>query len=66
LESWSRQAAKSIQLGQGRPPITESPAPGEGAPPLEGKYLLIGTSLLAVVLLAVTAILGLVMFLPEG
>lgn len=62
LESWASLTAKSIQLGQGRPPIMETPRPGEGAPPLEGRYLLVGTALLGVALAAVAAVLGLVLF----
>lgn len=60
LESWARQAAKSIQLGQGRPSIGEAPRQtDEGAPPLEGKYRLIGASLMGVVLTAVAALIWL-------
>jgi type VI secretion system protein ImpK len=66
LETWASMTAKSIQLGQGRPPITESPRPGEGAPPLEGRYLLVGTVLLGVVLAAVTSLVGLVLFYIGG
>jgi type VI secretion system protein ImpK len=62
LEAWANQISKSIQLGQGRPSITESPRPGEGAPPLEGKYTLVGTALMGVALAAVAAVLWLVMF----
>jgi type VI secretion system protein ImpK len=62
LEAWASQAAKSIQLGQGRPSITESPRPGGGAPPLDGKYRLIGTALLGVALAAFAAVIWLVLF----
>jgi type VI secretion system protein ImpK len=62
LDSWARQAAKSIQLGQGRPPIQAAPIPGEGAPPLEGRYLLIGTALLGVVLAMLSAMVAMVLF----
>jgi type VI secretion system protein ImpK len=62
LEAWAGMTSKSIQLGQGRPPITESPRPGAGAPPLDGRYMLIGTALLGVALAAVVAVLGLVLF----
>ena len=64
LESWASQAAKSIQLGQGRPPINEAPRPGEGAPPLEAKYQLVGTVLLGIVLAA--AAVGVWFFLLGG
>jgi hypothetical protein len=62
LEGWASQTSKSIQLGQGRPSITESPRPGSGAPPLDGKYLLIGTALLGIALAAVAAVMWLVLF----
>ena len=62
LEAWSNQVSKSIQLGQGRPSITESPRPGEGAPPLDGKFMLIGTALLGVALAAIAAVTWLVLF----
>ncbi len=62
LAAWTKQTALAIRLGQGRPPITESPHPGDGAPPLEGKFALVGSTLLCVVLAAVTAILGWVLF----
>jgi len=62
LDAWASLTAKSIQLGQGRPPITETPRPGDGAPPLQGRYTLIGTALLGVALAAVAAVLALVLF----
>lgn len=42
IETWSRRTARAIQLGQGRPPINESPRPPAAAPPLEGKHMLAG------------------------
>jgi type VI secretion system protein ImpK len=66
LESWASMTSKSIQLGQGRPPITESPRPGEGAPPLDGRYMLIGTALLGVALAAIVAVVGWVLFYVGG
>lgn len=62
LEAWAGQASKSIQLGQGRPSITGTPRPGDGAPPLEGKYQLIGTALLGVALVAIAAVTWMVLF----
>ena len=53
LEEWARRTSLSIQLGQGRPPLLEHGRPGPGAPPLEGKYLFVGTSVLLVMLVAV-------------
>jgi type VI secretion system protein ImpK len=62
LAAWTKQTALAIRLGQGRPPITEAPRPGDGAPPLEGKFALVGATLLSVILAAFTAILGWVLF----
>ncbi len=53
LDEWARRTAMSIQLGQGRPPIREQARPVAGAPPLEGKYLLIGSALLSVLLFVI-------------
>jgi type VI secretion system protein ImpK len=54
LEEWARRTALAIQLGQGRPVLLEQGRPGPGAPPLEGKYLFIGSMLFLVVLSAIT------------
>jgi len=62
LESWARSTSMAIQLGQGRPPISEASVPGEGAPPLDGPFLLIWASLLGVVLAAFTAIFAWILF----
>ncbi|TWU45182.1 hypothetical protein Q31b_03530 [Novipirellula aureliae] len=53
LQEWARRASMAIQLGQGRPPILEQGRPGLGAPPLEGKYLLIGSGVFCLLLIAV-------------
>jgi len=53
LDEWARRTSMAIQLGQGRPPLVEQGRPGTGAPPLEGKYLLIGSALFCVLLVAV-------------
>lgn len=53
LDEWARRTSMSIQLGQGRPPLIEQGRPGLGAPPLEGKYLLIGSALFGVLMLAI-------------
>ncbi len=64
VEAWSQRTARAIQLGQGRPPIRQTPRPGSGAPPLEGKFLFVGVSLMAVVLGAITVICGYFWLLP--
>jgi len=62
VESWTRRTAKSIELGQGRPSIQAIPQPGAGAPPLEGKFMLLGASLAAVVLSLCVALVGYYVF----
>ena len=54
LEEWARKTGMAINLGLGRPPIAVNSRPGEGAPPLEGKFNLVGMSIVAVILSAVT------------
>ncbi|WP_149495992.1 DotU family type IV/VI secretion system protein [Roseiconus lacunae] len=54
LNEWARRTGMTIQLGQGRPPILEQGRPGMGAPPLEGKYLMISSVICCVLLSAVT------------
>jgi type VI secretion system protein ImpK len=62
LETWARSTSMAIQLGQGRPPISEASVPGEGAPPLDGPFLLVWSTLAGVVLAAFTAILAWILF----
>jgi type VI secretion system protein ImpK len=50
LETWAKQTAMSIHLGQGRPMISEAGAPIEGAPPLEGPASLVWSSFFGVIL----------------
>ncbi len=54
LDEWARRTAVSIQLGQGRPDLIEQGRPATGAPPLEGKYLFIGTLITFILLAAIT------------
>jgi len=62
LESWARQASRAIQLGQGRPPISERPRPPGDAAPLEGRFLLLGSSVICAVLGLFTALLAWLLF----
>ena len=62
LEAWAKQTALAIRLGQGRPPITESARPATGAPPLEGKFLFVGSSLVGVGLAAIAIVLACIFF----
>jgi len=52
LETWAKQTALAIRLGQGRPKILETEEVGLGAPPLEGQTRLIWSSLAGVILAA--------------
>jgi len=65
LESWSRQTSMAIQLGQGRPPITETIVPGQGAPPLEGPAQFIWSALAGVVLAAFVLMFAWMWFIQE-
>jgi type VI secretion system protein ImpK len=64
LQDWAKRTGMAIQLGQGRPPILEQGRPGPGAPPLEGKYLMISSVICCVLLAAITA--GVAMFVSGG
>lgn len=55
LETWAKQTALAIRLGQGRPRILETEEVGSGAPPLEGQTKLIWSSLAGVILAAFLA-----------
>jgi type VI secretion system protein ImpK len=50
LESWAKQTAMAIQLGQGRPPVSSASEPIRGAPPLDGSTMLIWSAFSAVIL----------------
>ena len=63
VESWAQRTSRAIQLGQGRPSIGGVSRPIEGAPPLDGKYVLLGTTLLGVIFAAITATVAAVMYL---
>lgn len=54
IEEWARRTSMSIELGRDRPELIEQGRPGLGAPPREGKYLVIGSAILFVVLLLST------------
>ncbi|QGJ71933.1 Type IV secretion protein DotU [Planctomycetales bacterium 10988] len=63
LETWARQIAWTIRLGQGLPDLREGAEDGEGAPPLEGKSVLMISFLVFIMLGTVTSILGAIYFL---
>ncbi|HEY5312017.1 MAG TPA: DotU family type IV/VI secretion system protein [Pirellulales bacterium] len=56
LETWTKQTAMAIRLGQGRPALHDLGVPGRGAPPLNGQAQVIWSSLAAAVLAALTLI----------
>ena len=57
LETWAKQTSMAIQLGQGRPAITDASRPIEGAPPLDGPQMAVWSAFLGVILAAFIAIL---------
>ena len=65
LETWARQTSMAIQLGQGRPAISEASEPLEGAPPLDGPFLLIWSSLCGVILAVFVVIFAWLFVLPS-
>jgi type VI secretion system protein ImpK len=62
LQTWAKQTARSVHLGQGVPPIGGGVESRVGAPPLDGKFLLVGSSLLAVIMAALTLVFAIVLF----
>jgi type VI secretion system protein ImpK len=62
LQTWAKQTVRSIHLGQGIPPIGGGVESRIGAPPLDGKFLLVGSTLLTVVMVALTLVFGFVLF----
>ena len=57
-EEWARKVAMAIVLGLGRPRIGVNSRPGVGAPPLEGKFNLVGMSIVAVILTAAAVMMA--------
>lgn len=56
LETWAKQTAMGIQLGQGRPLISDASEPIHGAPPLEGASMLVWSAFLTLILVVVGAV----------
>ena len=65
IEAWAKQISRSIQLGQGRPSIGEHLRPRMTAPPMDSKYLLVGTMLVGVILTAFTSVIGFFAFYDQ-
>jgi type VI secretion system protein ImpK len=57
LDSWAKQTSVAIQLGQGRPRIVDNSRPGDGAPALESKSLMVSYLLIGVILAAINSII---------
>jgi type VI secretion system protein ImpK len=56
LETWAKQTSMAIQLGQGRPAISEASQTIEGAPPLDGPAMLVWASFLGLFLMVFSMI----------
>jgi type VI secretion system protein ImpK len=56
LETWARQTAMGIQLGQGRPLISDASEPICGAPPLEGTAMLVWSVFVTLVLVVINVL----------
>jgi type VI secretion system protein ImpK len=57
VESWARQAAMSVRLGQGRPQITGKKRDLVGAPPLRGRYIALWSGLALAMAATVLAVM---------
>jgi type VI secretion system protein ImpK len=57
VESWARQAAMSVRLGQGRPQITGKKRDLIGAPPLRGRYIALWSGLALAMAATVLAVM---------
>ena len=65
LSEWADRTARSIQLGQGRPPIGESLRPQTTAERLDGKFRFVGALLPFIVMLAITSVICYYKLTPE-
>lgn len=57
ITAWKKNTAGALQLRQGRPPIREAPRVATGAPPLESRFLAVGSAVVTVILAIVLATL---------
>ena len=57
LQSWTQETAMAIRLGVGRPAITESNKPLEGALPLHGPQMFVWGSFFGLLLLVLVVVL---------
>lgn len=58
IEDWTRNTAGLLRFRSDRERLTGIPNPVRGAPPLEGKFTLVGAAMTMLMLLVLTAILG--------
>ena len=66
LQSWTKETSMAIRLGMGRPPISETSEPLDGAPPLQGPQMLVWGSFFALVLAVIVAIVyWLLIYVPS-
>jgi type VI secretion system protein ImpK len=66
LEAWAQRKAAEIRLGSGRAPVAEPGKKGEVAAPLDGPYMLVWSSFLAVILLFAASIVAWMVFFPPS
>jgi type VI secretion system protein ImpK len=62
LETWANRTGTGIQLGQHLPRLDPLEQPGKGAPPLDGPFLLMGSVMVAGVLVALNVALWLYLY----
>lgn len=58
LDSWARQVAMSIRLGQGLPPLREGGEESAGAPPLSAQHMLAWSVIAFIMLGTITVMYG--------
>ena len=66
LEAWAKQTATSIRLGQGRPPISDSSQPLDGAPPREGPAMVVWSAFLGLILVIFNVIFAWLFLFDTG
>lgn len=62
LETWAKQTAMVIQLGRGRPGISDGSVPINIASPLDGPFVFIWASVVALILVVLNVLLVLLFF----
>lgn len=62
LPDWTKRVREAIRLGEGRPPIAVRSVPGDGAPPLDGKFYLVGAAFMTAILTVTLCFLAYALF----